>query len=518
MKKFSYSVLALTSILMSCGFSNDPAPSVAPVWAQEAYVKAVNNDIEDYFGWSIAVDGDVLVVGDHREDSDQTFITNGSGAPTDDNKDGSGAVFIFRRSGSSWVQEAYLKAVNADAQDYFGKSVAIDGDTIAVGAFMEDSGHSTVTNGPSVSEDDTVSSSGAVYIFRRISGVWTQDAYLKPSNPGINHCFGFSLALDGDTLVVGAYGEDSDQAGPVNGSYSSIDDPMEDSGAAYVFKRTGTEWAQEAYLKAANPDAGDKFGEDVSVSGDTIVVGARYESSNLSSITNGTGASPDNSSSWSGAAYVFKRNGSSWAQEAFLKAETNSLNDFFGSSVAVSGDTIAVGARGDASSYAAVFNGVGAPSDNTSGSSGAVYVFKRTASEWAHEAFLKASNNGAGDWLGGSVAMDGDFIAVGAIEEDSNQSGVTNGVDASADNSSSRSGAVYVYGRSGVSWSQRAYLKAANNGANDNFGWSLAISGDTIATGVYLEDSNQSTITNGPSASSDDSSADSGAAYIFRLR
>ncbi|HIO83289.1 MAG TPA: hypothetical protein EYG61_04605, partial [Deltaproteobacteria bacterium] len=128
---------------------------------------------------------------------------------------------------------------------------------------------------------------------------------------------------------------------------------------------------------------------------------------------------------------------------------------------------------------------------------------------------IKAVNNDAGDYFGYSVSISGDTLAVGAWGEDSNQTTITNGTTASSDNSSSNSGAVYVYKRTGTSWAQVAYIKAANNDASDFFGSSVSISGDTLAVGASQEDSNQTTITNGTSASSDNSSSDSGAVYVY---
>jgi membrane-bound inhibitor of C-type lysozyme len=144
-----------------------------------------------------------------------------------------------------------------------------------------------------------------------------------------------------------------------------------------VFKRTGTTWAQEAYLKPPNAGAGDGFGFSVSVSSDTIVVGANQEDSNQTTITNGTTASADNSASASGAVYVFKRTGTTWAQEAYLKAPNAEANDFFGNSVSVSSDTIVVGANNEDSNQTTITNGATASADNSAANSGAVYVFRK---------------------------------------------------------------------------------------------------------------------------------------------
>src|SRR5262245_37661890 len=168
--------------------------------------------------------------------------------------------------------------------------------------------------------------------------VVTSKAYLKASNTGNLDNFGHAVAVAGDTLVVGAPSEDSSAAG-VNGNQA--DNSLAGAGAAYVLVRNGASWSQQAYLKASNPDATDAFGRAVAVSGDTIVVGAPFEKSNATGV-NGNGA--DNSAFSAGAAYVFVRNGTTWTQQAYLKASNTDVGDTFGASVAVSGDTIVVGA------------------------------------------------------------------------------------------------------------------------------------------------------------------------------
>jgi hypothetical protein len=173
------------------------------------------------------------------------------------------------------------------------------------------------------------------------------------------------VAVSGDTVVVGAYGDASNATG-VNGNQS--DNSAYRSGAAYVFVRDGTTWTQQAYLKASNTDVFDYFGYSVAVSGDTVVVGAWGEASNATGVN---GNQSDNSAQESGAAYVFVRNGTTWSQQAYLKASNTGTNDGFGS-VAVSGDTVIIGAPGEASNATGVN---GNQSDNSAGSSGAAYIF-----------------------------------------------------------------------------------------------------------------------------------------------
>jgi trimeric autotransporter adhesin len=336
-------------------------------WTQQAYLKASNTELRDYFGSNVAVSGDTVVVGASSEDSSATGV---NGDQADNSASFAGAAYVFVRSGTIWTQQAYLKASNTDAGDYFGTSVAISGDTVVVGASREDS-NATGVNG---ANNNSATDSGAAYVFVRSGTVWTQQAYLKASNTGVRDGFGRSVAVSGDTIVVGAYGEASNATG-VNGNGANNSAP--NSGAAYVFVRTGTTWTQQAYLKASNTEVGDdSFGISVAVSGDTVVVGAQQEDSNATGVN---GDQADNSASFAGAAYVFVRSGTTWTQQAYLKASNTGggddefiFGDIFGCSVAVSGDTVVVGAFWEDSSATGVN---GNQADNSAFGAGAAYVF-----------------------------------------------------------------------------------------------------------------------------------------------
>ncbi|MBS1790757.1 MAG: putative Ig domain-containing protein [Acidobacteria bacterium] len=329
---------------------------------------------------------------------------------------------------------------------------------------------------------------------------FTQQAYLKASNTGAGDEFGGSVAVSGDTVVVGAAAEDSSATG-VNGNQA--DNSAANSGAAYVFVRSGATWTQQAYLKASNTDAGDQFGYSVAVSGDTVVVGAYRESSNATGVN---GNQANNSAPAAGAAYIFGRSGTTWTQQAYLKASNTDANDNFGYSVAVSGDTVVVGAYQEDSSATGVN---GNQADNSALSAGAAYVFVRSGASWSQQAYLKASNTEAFDEFGDSVAVSGDTVVVGAWFESSSATGVNGN---QADNSALSAGAAYVFGRSGTIWTQQAYLKASNTEADDEFGDSVAVSGDTVVVGAWLEDSSATGV-NGNQA--DNSALHSGAAYVF---
>ncbi|RLB47386.1 MAG: integrin, partial [Deltaproteobacteria bacterium] len=260
--------------------------------AREAYLKASNTDTRD-FGGSVTLSGDTLAVGAAYESSNAL----GSGGDQSDNSVLlAGAVYVFTRSGGVWTQQAYLKGSDTDAGDRFGASVALSGDTLAVGAWGEAS--NAVGSGGDQS-DNSASRAGAVYVFTRSAGVWTQQAYLKASNADREDFFGGSVTLSGNTLVVGAWGEDSNALGS-GGDQSDNSAPY--AGAVYVFTRSAGVWTQQAYLKASNTDAFDRFGGSVTLSGNTLAVGAAQEASNA---VGSGGDQSDNSASRAGAVYVF---------------------------------------------------------------------------------------------------------------------------------------------------------------------------------------------------------------------
>ncbi|WP_413934108.1 integrin [Nitrospira sp. BLG_1] len=458
--------------MAGCGNSS-PLPESS--LAQQAYLKASNTDPNDKFGSAVAIDGDTLVVGAQEEDSGSSGI---NGNQSNNSGNDIGAVYVFVRSGGIWTQQAYLKASNPDDLDTFGTSVAISGNTIVVGAQGEDSNATGVTGNQS---DNSVAQAGAAYVFVRNGTTWTQQAYLKPSTAGFNN-FGNTVAIDGDTIAIGAEGEDSASTG-INGSEVGTGAPS--SGAVYVFTRSGTTWSQQAYIKSSNSQGGDQFGNSVALSHDTLAVGAVGEDSAATGIGGNQG---DNSASGSGAVYVFTRSGNTWSQQAYVKASNSAANSSFGGSLSLDNNTLAVG------------------TDNAS----TAYIFTRSGGLWTQEALLQGANTENGDQFGISVAVHGDTLAVGASGEDSAATGINGD---GTNNSASDSGALYVFTRSGTTWTQRDYVKASNREAGDSFGSAIAANNGTIVSGAYLEDSHATGI-NG--IQTDNSATDSGAVYVFQ--
>lgn len=459
------------------------------------YLKASNTGGGDQFGYSISLSGDTLAVGAYMESSSATGV---NGNQSDNGAGYSGAVYVFARTGTTWTQQAYLKASNTAFRDEFGCSVSLAGDTLAVGARGEDS---SATGLDGNQTDNGTNYSGAVYIFTRSGTTWSQQAYLKASNTGPNDGFGQSVSLAGDTLAVGAFQESSSAPG-VNGNQA--DNNAMFSGAVYVFTRSGTTWAQQAYLKASNTGASDQFGYSVSLAGDTLAVGAHGEDSDATGLN---GNQSNNNAMSSGAVYVFARSGTTWSQQAYLKASNTGTGDQFGFSVSLAGDTLAVGAPGESSSS---MGANGSQRDDSVPESGAVYLFTRTSTAWSQQTYLKASNTGPRDGFGWSVSLAGDLLAVGAYQEASS----TNGVNGDQSNDDvARAGAAYVFKRAGSSWTQQSYLKGRSAQRDDQFGYSVSLSGDTLAVGVREDDSDATGI-NG--TGSGNLAMDSGAVLLFR--
>ena len=373
-------LLALAALALAALAPLAAAGPLAALAIQQAELTAGGGAGGDYFGWSVALSGDTALVAAACKDSR------------------AGAAFVFRRSGTTWTQEATLTAPAGVAYDYFGGSLALSGDTALVGAYGKNS------------------NTGAAYVFTRSGTTWTQEATLTAPAGVAHDYFGYAVALDGDTALVGADGENSYR------------------GAAYVFTRSGATWSEQAELTATGGVAYSSFGAAVALDGDTALVGA----SNRDSAT--------------GAAYVFTRSGVTWSQQAEITASDGAEYDWFGTAVALDGDTALVGANGK-DGYAGV-------------DAGAAYVFTRSGTVWSRQAELTASDPAADDNFGISVALSGDSALVGAAWRDR------------------ATGAAYAFTRGGTTWSRAADLTAGDGMAGDYFGQSVAIEPGTALVGA----------------------------------
>ena len=523
--------VAITGVALAAG-RQAPPPSGSISTAQLrqiAYLKASNGDSADHFGcggvldghagWGAAVsgDGNTVAIGAPHE------AGGGSGVnanQNDNSMDGAGAVYVFVKDGSGWRQQAYIKASNPQMSSEFGHAVALsaDGNTLAVSAQFEGSNAKGV-NGDQ--KDRSIPQAGAVYVFTRSGNTWTQQAYVKASNTGEagtadsfgdGDQFGVSVTLsdDGNTLAVGAIAEDSASPG-VNGNQA--DNSATSAGAVYVFTRTGTTWSQQAYVKPSNPDPGDLFGYSVSLSadGNTLAVGS-YDEGGSSRGINGP---PDNMRRGAGAVYVFARTGAMWAQQAYIHASNAEAGDSLGVNVALSddGNTLLASSL-DEDCTATGVNPPGCDNDRAEDiSTGAAYVFVRSGTTWTQQAYLKASNTGPNDWFGSRAALsgDGNTAALGSSLEDSSGKGVNGKQD---DDAAPESGAVYVFTRTGTTWSQQYYVKSSNAEAYDEFGGSVSLSRDgrTMVASAHAEDGGSK---GAGGNQADNSVSESGAVYIF---
>ena len=420
-------------------------------WRQQAYVKASNPGLTDNFGYMIALsgDGNTMAVSAPYEASAATGI---DGDQNDDSIPQAGAVYVFSRSGDTWVQQAYIKASNTgeagigdqlgDGDQFgFGLALSTDGNTLAVGAISEDS---AATGASADQSDNSALSAGAVYVYSRTGDAWMQQAYVKASNPGGGDLFGYSVALsaDGSVLAATAYDEDGSRAG----TNEVQDDEVTGTGALYVFSLDGSEWMQEAYLKPSNSERNDAFGVAVAISADgNTVVGTALDEDGMTTGVNST-PQPDMQINLStGAVYLFARDDGGWAEQTYFKASNTGANDTFGARLALSGDgsTLAVGAQLEDSAG----QGIDAAQDDDSAQeAGAVYLFTYDGSAWTQSAYVKGSNTEAFDEFGSAIALNGDgtLMAIGARGEDSGAMGLDADQD---DNSAFESGAVYVFRR-----------------------------------------------------------------------
>ena len=321
------------------------------VWALEAVLHASDAASGAQFGAGVDVSGDVIAVGAPRAD----------GRGTD-----SGKVYVFRRVGASWLQEAAVLAASTTQYDYFGDDVAIDGDTMIVGAYAD---------------DPQGTSSGSAAVFRRIGGVWTEESPIISDDGQLAESFGFDVDLDGNTALVGAPSADAYGDGTYGGS-------------AYVFRRAGTTWTQESELRPSDHAEFDNFGHAVSIHGDLAIVG---------------NSGHDHAGIAVGAAYIYRFDGTDWFEEVELLPSAPTPYDAFGLAVAIEGDTALVGAFGVH------------PGDIPLG---VVYIYRHNGSAWLEDTVMRAPDADAMrfEW---SLDFQGETAVIGGRAE--NQLGVAHG-------------------------------------------------------------------------------------------
>jgi hypothetical protein len=310
---------------------------------------------------------------------------------------------------SDWL-ELKITASDGAADDNLGTSVSIDGEYVIVGAHGDDS------------------YKGSAYIFKRTGTAWAQQQKLTASDGVAGDDFGCSVSIDGEYVIVGA-------------RYASSN-----FGSAYIFKRTGTAWAQQQKLTASDGAAWDYFGHSVSINGEYAVIGAFQDDSK-------------------GSAYIFKRSITTWTQQQKITAADGEVNDEFGTSVSIDGDYALFGALHD---------------DDNGDSSGSSYVFKREGTTWIQQQKLTASDGTTSDRFGVSVSINDEYILIGMSRDDSNK------------------GSAYVFKRSSTVWTEQQKLTASDGAAGDIFGYSVSIDGKYALIGAAADDD------------------DKGSAYVFK--
>lgn len=354
---------------------------------------------------------------------------------------GTGSAYVHRWDGYQWRFEQKLLADDAALQDVFGITVAVEDDMLLIGAPLT---------------DDFADASGSVYVFRRMASEWIQEQELHADDAGQARLFGGAVLLSGGLAYVGSQGALSAGGG------SAL-------GAVYVFGFDGGQWSQLQQLMAADANAGDLFGLAISVddAGDRALIGAPNDD-----------ALCGGNNTFCGAAYVFLRLGGAWFQETKLTEAQPTEGDLFGSGVAISGEWAFVGATGR---------------DDAADGAGAVDVFRLVGNEWTLHSTLLPTGASAGDAFGLRVSVSGDRLLVSAY---------LSNAPCPVGNPACRTGAVYAFEFDGADWVQTAIVAAADVPEAAAFGVSVSVDSGRMAVGAWNDDG---------------AGDDAGAAYVFQL-
>jgi hypothetical protein len=403
-------IFVLALLALSTSLASAQPRTVTTSVTELAKLTASDGATGDEFGYSVSMSGDTVVVGAYTDE---------------DNGDRCGSVYVFERDAGgsgNWEQAAKLTASDAAEDAFFGWSVSISGDTVVVGAHGADG-------------------KGAAYVFERDCGGvgnWGQTAKLSASDGAAGSGFGAAVSIVGDTVVVGAPGDDN------SGS---------DFGSAYVFERdaggAGT-WGEVAKLAASDGIENDYLGRAVSVDGDVALVGA-WGADHI------------------GRAFLYERDAGGadrWGQVAKLTASDGGTWDLFGSSVSISSDTAVVGAYGD---------------DDSGDMSGTAYLFEKPGSGWTNmneTAKLTATDSADSSNFGYSVSVSGAVVVVGSHGDGDN---------------GTFSGSAYLFKKPAAGWddmTETAKFTASDCAEQDYFAWSVATSGAHIVAGARQDDDN----------------------------
>ncbi len=402
-------IWAVVTVLVLCA-----GTGLSPALGENEVAKLLPADgaLEDYFGHAVAVSGNTAVIGMQYDD---------------DNGENSGSAYVFHFDNGEWVQQAKLLPADGTASDKFGVSVAIDGNTIIVGA---------------EEDDDTDVNAGSAYVFHFEGSNWVQQAKLLASDSDPDALFGHSVAISGEAVLIGTPGHE------FLNQYTR---------SAYVFRFDGSSWVQEAKLAASDGADADLYGITVDLDGDIAVIGAPFD---------------DVVDRDSGSAYVFHFDGTDWVEQQKITPADGAKLDSFGGSVAVSGNTLLVGAHKD---------------DDSGDDSGSVYAFQFDGTSWVQQAQLLAWDASAYDLFGSAVALDGNTAIIAAPGDDDGAS-------------EPNTGSAHVFRFNGETWIDERKIVASDRAAWDRFGCAVALSGNTAVVGALRDD---------------DHDSNSGSAYVF---
>lgn len=482
-------------------------------WIEQQKLISSDRRVGDNFGVSIAISGNSLVVGAEQQKFDSASANTLTSA---------GASYIFEIDGNSWIQKQKLSPTDRAANDRFGNAVALNGNRILIAAVTEDEDEQGL---------NTFTDAGSVYSFAQITNNWQQQQKINSADFATGDQFGASVAIHGDYAVIGAYGEDED----TNGTNS-----MFNAGAAFLFKKENGNWVFKQKIVAPDRAPEDNFGFGVSIQDDFVVIGSYLSDKDLT----GNQVSPE-----AGAAYIFKRTNETWDFYQKLIASDRASTKRFGNAVIIKQDYIFIGSYADGANlrpaptyYGAegavyIFKKVGgnwieqqklvAPvrrdldafgvslsfsnpylaigtweGQSASGDSliepGSVYIFKTDNTTFTLQQKINATDAKPGDNFGFGVEIVGDVLAVGAYGQD---------FDAAGANTLTSAGAVYLFDRSGETWTQSQKITAPIRGANDSFGRYLALSNNYLAIGSYRDDKD---------ANEGDAKVDAGSVYLYK--
>lgn len=350
---------------------------------------ASDGQAEDQFGYSVAIDGRTALVGAFRADEGEI--------------QDSGAAYVYVAGPEGWRFEAKLVASAPLEGDTLGGNLALKKDTAVLGV---------------IGRDDVTENAGAVLVFERESGEWHEKQWLTPSDAKKGDSFGQSISLTENTLVIGAPRNDASEI---------------DSGSAYVYQRKNDQWQFQTKLTANDGAAGDLFGISVAIDGNTILVGADLH---------------DEKAEKAGAVYAFTYDGAQWHQQAKLMAEDGGAVDIFGVRVSLSGDTALISARRDD------VEGVGVDA-------GSAYIFERSNGQWTQKQKLLAPDGKADDRFGRGVSLEDDTAIISAMHNDEKEN---------------NAGALYVYKKVEGVWAYSSKVLARDGTAGDRLGWNVALS------------------------------------------